>query len=81
MNSPTVNTGKRVCVRTHPHFTPVYWLHALDPLEPGRASFVRSEWRLELEYATVFPSRGYAEDVANNPLNPKRYKWVVVKVQ
>ena len=74
-------TGKRLHVRTHPHFTPVHWLHALDPLEPGRASFVRSEWRLKLEDATVFPSVGYAEDVANNPHNPKRYKWIVVPAQ
>lgn len=69
---------RRLHVRSRPYSkpSPVYWLHALDPLEPGRAALVRSEWTLKGEDATVFPSRGYAEDVANN--NPKKLKWVVV---
>ena len=81
-DAPTLKTGKHLLVRTHPdEGEPTRWLHALDPLEPGRASFVRSEWRDSIEEATVFPSRGYAEDVANAGFKAKggfRYKVIPV---
>ena len=73
-------SGKRVQVRTHFSLgEPVYWLHALEPLEFGRASLIRSEWRPTVADATVFPSRGYAEGVAENCTI--RYRYSVVPAE
>lgn len=51
------------------------WLYALDPLEPGRAHLVRTEWRHTEKEATDFPSYMYAEAVsANAPPTTHRLK-------
>jgi hypothetical protein len=66
---------KQYRVRTR--HEPWLWLRALDPLEIGRASFVRSEWREKKDEGTVFPSNMYADEVARNA--PIKWPYVVVK--
>jgi hypothetical protein len=55
---------KRFRVRTKQE--PYLWLHALDPLDVGRAFAVRSEWRVTYHGATIFPSNMYADTVAQH---------------
>lgn len=52
--------------RVHTVRKPTLWLHALDPLEPLKGDYVRSEWRRNEHEATVFESNMYAFQVAQN---------------
>jgi hypothetical protein len=58
-NKPRVPKQYRVRTVSEPHL----WLHALDPLAPGCASTVRTEWREAESDATPFTSRIYLEQV------------------
>lgn len=71
-----VRQKKRYRVRTTSK--PLMWLHALDPLDFGRAAHVRSEWRDSVREATVFPSNMYAAEVARN--NPGVFRYIVEPV-
>lgn len=57
---------------------PREWLHALDPLDTGRARFVRAFWTTKFSDATFFPSRTYAQEVADNTnanvIRPRHYR-------
>lgn len=61
--------------RVHTMTKPYKWLHALDPLARGRASFIRSEWRDKVADATIFGSNMYATQVAEN--NPGKWGFTV----
>jgi hypothetical protein len=74
------NKNKQLTIRTKHHVEgTIKWLRALDPLDVGRASFVRSEWVNRDSDATIFTSRMYADEVAAN--NPGRRAFVVVPVK
>jgi|1185.fasta_scaffold187549_2 hypothetical protein len=55
------------------------WLRALDPLEPGKAGLVRSQWSQDESQATVFPSKAYGDQVAAR--NPGNWHYVFIDAE